>query len=242
MRLILSAVMAVIATTAGAQTITVGIKDSPCDFINSSNSATQDFGGQCKYEKLNAQLPAPGAQRVVWFGDSITEFMRNGIVGLDPADTINRGISGQTTSQMRVRFHSDVINLRPLAVHIMAGTNDIAGNTGPTSLERMKDAFRSMAEEASANGIKVILGSILPAKRFSWRAGISPAETIRTFNSWLKDYADKKGFIYVDYHSAMVDSQGGLPAQYSNDDVHPNDAGYAVMKPLAAEALARAIK
>jgi lysophospholipase L1-like esterase len=222
------------------QTINVGIKDQPCDFINREQASFQDFGNLCKYEKLNTALPDPTLERVGWFGDSITEGWGSGIIGLNPQDTINRGISGQTTPQMRLRFRADVINLKARILHIMAGTNDIAGNTGPTSFERMKDNFRSMCEEAAQNNIKVVIGSILPARAFSWRPGIESAEIIRKFNSWLKSYADSRNFIFVDYHSAMTESDGGLPSIYSIDGVHPTPAGYAVMAKLAREAISKA--
>ncbi len=224
---------------AQSQTISVGIKDQPCDFIAGEQATFQDYGNLCKYEKLNFALPAATPERVIWFGDSITELWAKGIIGLNPLDTLNRGISGQTTLQMRLRFRADVINLKPKIVHIMAGTNDIAGNTGPTSFDWMKDQFRSMCEEASQNGIKVVIGSILPARAFSWRPGIAPAESIKKFNSWLKSYAESRGFIFIDYHSAMTEADGGLPKVYSNDGVHPNAAGYAVMAPLAAEAISK---
>lgn len=217
--------------------ITTGVLDNPCDFVQGQNNFAQDFGGFCKYEKANQALPEATVNRVIYFGDSITEFWKKDIPGIDPQDTLNRGYSGQTTSQMVIRFRADVINLKPKIVHLMAGTNDIAGNTGPTTLERMKNNFRSMGDLAKANGIRVVIGSILPAKAFSWRAGIRPAETIRTFNTWLKSYAKENGFTYVDYHSALTDAEGGLSEEYAKDGVHPTRAGYEVMIRLAQQAI-----
>ena len=228
------------STLSFAQTITIGIQNNPCDFVVREQAIVQDYGGLCKYEKKNAALPEAGPLRVVWFGDSITELWGGGIKGFVSSDIINRGISGQTTTQMRVRFHQDVISLKPRVLHFMAGTNDIAGNTGPTSVERMKDAVKSMCEEASAKGIKIVIGSILPAKYFSWRPGIKPAESIRSFNSWLKSYAEVNHHVYADYYSALTDNEGGLPVEYSKDGVHPNQAGYAVMAPIASAAITKA--
>jgi lysophospholipase L1-like esterase len=179
---------------------------------------------------------------VIYFGDSITELWRDGIVGIDPKDTLNRGYSGQTTSQMLVRFRTDVINLKPRIVHFMAGTNDLAGNTGPITFEKIKNNIRSITEFAQMHGIQVVIGSILPAKVFSWRPGMKPAQDIQTMNKWLKTYADNSGFIYVDYYSAMADAEGGLPVELSQDGVHPSPAGYAIMKNIAAAAMRQARK
>ncbi len=223
-----------ISLSAFAQTAAV---KNPCDQIQGQNNFAQDFGGLCKYEKANASLPAATASRVVYLGDSITEGWRNLIPGIDANDTINRGYSGQTTSQMLVRFRADVINLKPKIVHILAGTNDLAGNTGPTSLENIKNNLRSMFELAGVHGIRVVIGSILPAKTFSWRPGMKPAEDIRTLNQWLKTYAEKNGLVYVDYHSAMADSEGGLSHEHAPDGVHPTAAAYAIMTNLAAEGI-----
>lgn len=230
--------IALISLSAFAQNrVTVGIQADPCALVQRSNDLVQDFGGLCKYEKQNKALPAATTRRVVYFGDSITELWRNGIPGLVSSDTINRGYSGQTTAQMKIRFRADVIKLKPRIVHIMAGTNDIAGNTGPTTLERIKDNFRSMFEEAKRHGIRVVIGSVLPARAFSWRPGIRPANTIRTLNAWLKSYAKTMGHEYVDYHSALTENDGGLPLLYSRDGVHPTPAGYAVMRRLAQDAI-----
>ena len=220
--------------------VRIGILDNPCqEAIPRDQLLRYDFGGYCKYEAQNAALAPATAQRVIYFGDSITEFWKGGIPGITN-DTLNRGFSGQTTSQMLVRFRSDVINLRPRVLHLMAGTNDIAGNTGPTSLKRLKEAIMTMVEQAQAHKIQVVLGSILPAKRFGWSPTIVPAPIIAHMNGWLKNYAQQRGIIYADYYSAMIDAQGGLSPHLGADEVHPNQAGYAVMRPIAQDAIHRA--
>jgi lysophospholipase L1-like esterase len=185
--------------------------------------------------------PAPGENRVVFFGDSITDFWK--LDEFFPGKPyINRGISGETTSQMLVRFRQDVIDLAPKAVVILAGTNDIAGNTGPISLEGIEGNLASMAELAQAHGVRVILASVLPAVDYPWRPGLKPAGKIDRLNQWLKSYAAAHGLVYLDYFSAMQDDQHGLPLKLSADGVHPNHDGYAVMQPLAEQAIAQALR
>lgn len=197
-----------------------------------------DFAGLCRYRAANRQLPPPGDHRVVFFGDSITEAWSR----VDPAffagDRINRGISGQTTAQMIGRFRADVIELRPAVVHIMAGTNDIAGNTGPTSLEAIEDNIRSMAELARVHGIAVVIGSVLPARRFDWRPQIEPTASIAALNERLRTYAAQQGFGFADYHRPLDDGSGGLAADKAADGVHPTSSGYALMEPIADKAIA----
>jgi len=177
----------------------------------------------------------------VFYGDSITQ-------GWDLAKSfpgkpyVNRGISGQTTPQMLVRFRQDVIALKPQVVVILAGTNDIAQNTGPETLEQIEDNFASMAELARANNIRVVLSSITPVYDYPWRAGMEPVEKIRALNDWLRSYAAAHGDMYLDYFSAMQDARHGLPPALSPDGVHPNAAGYAVMAPLAEKAIGEAEK
>lgn len=201
-----------------------------------------DFPWLARFKEADATLgvPAPGEYRVVFMGDSITEGWH-----LDESfpgkPYINRGISGQTTPQMLVRFRQDVIHLGPKVVVIMAGTNDIAGNTGPETLEQIEDNLASMAELAAANHIQVVLCSITPAFDYPWRPGLTPAPKIDTINAWIKGLATDKGFIYVDYHSAMKDAQDGLPPSLSKDGVHPLAAGYAIMAPLAEAGIERAL-
>lgn len=202
-----------------------------------------DFGWLARFKEANMKLapPAPGESRVVFMGDSITEAWH--LADSFPGKPyINRGISGQTTPQMLVRFRQDVIALQPKAVVILAGTNDIAGNTGPMTLEQSEDNLASMAELASANGIKVVLCSILPAFDYPWQPGLTPAPKIVAINKWLRAYAEEHGHVYVDYHTAVKDERDGLPATLSGDGVHPKPAGYAVMAPLAEAGIEKALK
>jgi lysophospholipase L1-like esterase len=196
-------------------------------------------------EDVALGTPAAGEKRVVFMGDSITQgWVHNGVPPepADPArDWINRGISGQTTPQMLVRFRPDVIDLKPSAVVFLAGINDIAGNTGDMTLEETEGNLASMAELAAAHGIKVVMCSILPAFDFPWRPGREPAQKVVAVNAWMKAYATEHGFVYVDYYSAMVDDRGGLPKTLSNDGVHPTKAGYAVMLPLVEAGIAKAL-
>jgi lysophospholipase L1-like esterase len=179
--------------------------------------------------------------RVVFMGDSITDNWIHSDAALFSNGVVDRGISGQTTPQMLARFRADVIALKPQAVHIMAGTNDIAGNTGAATIETVKGNIASMAELARAHGIKVILASIPPAAAFPWSPDKHPAPAILAFNAWLKAYAARNGFAYVDYHAALTDAQGGMKPGLSSDGVHPTVAGYAVMRPLALAAIAKTL-
>ena len=210
--------------------------------LSHEEQLANDFGQLARYRDANAQLapPAPAEDRVVFYGDSITDGWH-----LDTyfpgKPYVNRGISGQTTPQMLVRFRQDVIALHPKLVVILAGTNDIAGNTGPTTPEAIEDNFKSMAELARANGIGVIFSSILPAYDYPWKPGMQPVEKIAALNAWLKNYAETNSGIYLDYYTAMQDERHGLPAKLSGDGVHPNPAGYAVMQPLAEKAIEAAL-
>jgi lysophospholipase L1-like esterase len=204
-----------------------------------------DFGGLAKYKEADLKLaaPAPGENRVVFMGDSITEAWHfEGPEGsFSGKPYINRGISGQTSPQMLVRFRQDVIELQPKAVVILAGTNDIAGNTGPMTLEQTEDNIASMADLATANHIRVVLCSVLPAYDFPWHPGLEPAPKIDALNTWMKSYAAEKGYVYVDYHSALRDQRDGLPPNLSKDGVHPLPAGYAVMAPLVEAGIKSAL-
>ena len=210
------------------------------------SARVQDFAGLRRYREANAKLsvPAPGENRVVFFGDSITEaWSRYHQEFFTNRPYFNRGISGQTTSQMVIRFRPDVIALKPKVVVILAGINDIAGNTGPATLEDIEGNLTSMVELAKANGIRVVLCSILPADRLPWRLELpNPTETVLTLNAWLKDYAAKNGCVYLDYFSAMADAQNAMKTELQEDAVHPNRAGYAVMEPLAEKAVAEAVR
>lgn len=214
-------------------------KDSMKNELNETN----DWPNLRRYRNENAQLK-PEKNRVVFMGNSITDAWIN--VSPDfftnHPSYLDRGIGGQTTPQMLIRFRQDVIDLHPKVVLILAGINDIAGNTGPSTLDMIENNFASMAQLAEANGIKVILCSVLPAYTIPWRQGIEPIQKIIDLNKWIKEFANKNNFIYLDYYSAMVDERKGLPAKYSKDGVHPTAAGYAVMEPLAVNAIVRALK
>ena len=203
-----------------------------------------DWGGLRRYRTANDSvgLPVAGEDRVVFYGNSITDSWAKYFPTMFPGQPyIGRGISGQTTPQMLVRFHQDVVALRPRVVVLLAGTNDIAGNTGPSTLEMIEDNISAMTEIARAHGIRVVLSSVLPVYDYPWKPGLEPAPKIIALNQWIKAYADSVGETYLDYHSAMVDARGGLPPALSADGVHPNEAGYRVMAPLAIAAIERAL-
>ncbi len=209
------------------------------------NTENQDWANLNKYQTENTSIKPldSGQKRTVFMGDSITEFWSV----INPEffagkPYINRGISGQTTPQMLIRFPADVIALKPDVVLLLAGVNDIAGNTGPSTLEMIANNIFSMADLAKSNQIKIILCSVLPAYDFPWRQGLQPAEKIVTLNKMIQSYADAQGIPYLDYYSAMVNEQKGLKTAYSEDGVHPNKAGYEVMNPLAEKAIELALK
>jgi lysophospholipase L1-like esterase len=203
-----------------------------------------DWANLKRYQAADQQAgpPAAGENRVVFYGDSITdawiETVPEFFLGKPYLD---RGISGQTTPQMLVRMRQDVVNLQPRVVVILAGTNDIAGNTGPSTPEMIEDNFKSMVEIARANGIQPVLASILPASDYPWKPGLEPGPKIVALNVWLRSYAEKNGLVYLDYYSAMVNDKMGLPANLSKDGVHPNKDGYAIMGPLAEKAIVAAL-
>lgn len=211
----------------------------------STQIKAQDWANFKEFDAANAALTAPTAteQRVVFMGNSITigwEMARASF--FNNPTFINRGISGQTTPQMLVRFRADVVALQPKVVIILAGTNDIAGNTGPSTLEMIMDNIKSMSEIAVANGIKVVLSSVLPAFDYPWRPGLDPANKIPALNQMIKVYAKSQGHIYLDYFSAMDDGNNGLLEALTYDGVHPNEAGYKVMEPLVLAAIEKALQ
>ena len=206
--------------------------------------SAQDWPNLKQFQEDNTKvgLPAEGENRVVFMGNSITIGWSNARPAFfEGKPYINRGISGQTTPQMLIRFRQDVIALQPKVVVILAGTNDIAGNTGPSTLEMIADNIKSMAELAHANDIKVILSSTLPAYDYPWKPGLEPAEKIVALNGMLKTYCEEKGHIFLDYFTAMADERKGLPKKYAKDEVHPTIEGYMVMEPLAEAAISEAL-
>ena len=204
-----------------------------------------DWPNLARYHDANTELGSPekGEKRVVFMGNSITDvWIRVSPEFFEGKHYIDRGISGQTTPQMLVRFRPDVIDLHPKLVLILAGTNDIAGNTGPSTPEMIEGNIASMAELARANNIKVILCSILPVYDYPWRPGLEPAGKIVKLNEWIKAYAKKNKFTYLDYYSSLVDDRGGMKAGYSRDGVHPTKEGYAIMEALADKAIRKVVK
>lgn len=212
-----------------------------------------DWPNLARYDadnKTTAQ-PAKNEQRVVFMGDSITDSWDNPANGgfFPGKPYVNRGISGQTTPQMLIRFRRDVIDLKPRVVVILAGTNDIAGNTGPTTLEAIQDNLKSMVDLATANRIRVVLASVMPVSDYEIRDGKPLVQTVRrppdkilALNKWMQEFAHANHHTYLDYFSAMVDDKGFLKDELSNDGLHPNVQGYVVMAPLAEAAIKASLK
>jgi lysophospholipase L1-like esterase len=242
-----------ITAHAQAPSPSAQMSDSPCPPPAPAKSETQeeyfkrhaegllrDYGDLCRYKSDNLTLLQGAHPTAVFMGDSITEGWGVRDASLFSSGIVDRGISGETSPQMLVRFYQDVVALHPKVVHIMAGTNDIAGNTGPSSPEDFKNNIRAMVELARANHIKVVLASIPPAERFFWQPDIQPAGEIRQLNAWLKQFAVEHELIYADYYSALTTPSGAFRAELSKDGVHPNSAGYAAMRPIAEAALRKA--
>jgi lysophospholipase L1-like esterase len=205
----------------------------------------QDWANLSRYRQENSLVPSPAEKeaRVVFMGDSITDaWGRSRGVFFPGKPYINRGISGQTTPQMLVRFRPDVIALKPKVVVILAGTNDIAGNTGPESLEDIEGNLQSMSELARANGVKVVLSSVMPVCDYiKPQTERRPPEKIVALNAWIKTYCAGNHLTYLDYYSALIDDHKMFKKELTYDGLHPNDAGYAVMSPLAAQAIAETL-
>ncbi len=205
--------------------------------------AMAETSNMAKYAKENSILKQQSdPERVVLMGNSITEFWtREDPSFFEGKSFVNRGISGQTTPQMLLRFRADVVELKPTAVVILAGINDIAENTGPISLKQIFQNIKSMVEMAQSNNIDVILSSVLPAYDFPWRPGLQPAQKVIQLNAMIKFYANEQKLEYVDYFSAMADERNGLKREYGLDEVHPNRAGYKVMAPLLEKAIEKTL-
>lgn len=219
-----------------------------------NNLRLRDWPDLARYREANRSLSAPSAEeaRVVFMGDSITDnWQQPRFGGFFPGKPyIDRGISGQTTAQMLIRFHPDVVNLKPKAAVILAGTNDIAGNTGPVTNEEIEGNLASMCEIAQSNGIRVVVASLLSVSGYHVAPGgaaipqttARPMDRIQALNDWIKKYTADHGYVYLDYFSAMIDEKGLLRAELSEDDLHPNAKGYAIMAPLAEDAIKHALK
>jgi len=253
--IVCSIVLLLLAASALAQSAVPDSTD--CTQIKAqaegAEARLKDWPALGRYHEDNTKvsLPLKNEQRVVFMGDSITDGWDNPINGgfFPGKPYINRGISGQTTPQMLIRFRRDVIELKPKVVVILAGTNDIAGNTGPTTLEAIEDNLSSMAELARLQHIRVVFSSLLPVSDYEMRDGKPitqtirrPPEQVKALNTWMKDYAAKNHLIYLEYYSAMIDEKGYLKDELSNDGLHPNASGYSVMNPLAEAAIASSLK
>lgn len=250
-------VLLLICTGVSAQATASGQATTDCEELKSSlaraQARLQDWPQLNRYLEANSKTssPAKGEHRVVFMGDSITDLWGRGAGEFFPGKPyVNRGISGQTTPQMLIRFRPDVIALQPKVVVILAGTNDIAGNTGPMPLSMTEDNLATMAELARAHGIRVVFASLLPVSDYARNREGKPIKQterrppgqIKALNEWIKRYASENGYGYIDYFAAMVDDAGMLKKELSNDGLHPNAAGYAVMQPLAEQAIATALK
>ena len=206
-----------------------------------------DFGQLARYREADAAigLPAVKENRAVFLGDSITDYWK--LADYFPGKPyLNRGVDGQTTPEMLVRFRQDVIDLHPKVLVVLAGTNDVAGVTGPTRNEDIEANYASMADLARTHGIRVVFASLLPVHNYTQDAkesfALRPRERILALNTWIRDYCAKNGFAYLDYFSALVDDKGMLKRELSEDGLHPTAAGYKIMAPLAEKAIARALE
>ncbi len=216
-----------------------GVVEQPCAAYDPQRD---DWAGLCHYQTENSTVHHAGPIRVVFLGDSITEYWKTTHPDFFTEGYVDRGVSGQTTAQMLVRFRQDVIALKPQVVHILGGTNDFAGNGGPTSMEAVRNNIISMVELAKANDIRVVLGSVPPAGAFPWRPGVlDPAPQIVEFNRWLRRFAHERGLVYVDYHAVLADERDAMKRTFASDGVHPNSEAYGVMEPLARRAIQQAM-
>jgi lysophospholipase L1-like esterase len=198
----------------------------------------RDWPNLCKYRAQNAALLQDGRRPdVVFIGDSLTELWQADDPALFSDAVVGRGISGQTSPQILLRFYADVVALRPKVVHILAGTNDVAGNTGPTTVRDYQNNIAAMVDIAQVNDIKVVLGSLTPSADFNWRPGLKPAPTIQKLNGWLETFARQRKITFVNYHQALAAPGGAFKASLSNEGTHANSAGYALMRPLVVAAL-----
>ncbi len=237
-----------IAPASGAEHATAVVDDACTPFVSDDvgmaviEKNRSDWADVCHYRAANSALAGKPRPQVVLMGDSISEGWAKADPSLFGTGIVDRGISGQTTPQMVLRFYSDVIALHPRAVHIMAGINDFAGNKGPTTEQDIRNNFLAMIDLAQKNGIQVMLASILPADHMSWVAGAKPAQEISTFNRWLRELSVQRQLVYIDYYSAMATDSGAMRAEFSEDGLHPNARGYATMRPIFEKAVAATLK
>jgi lysophospholipase L1-like esterase len=215
-----------------------------CFFLHQGSVLAQDWAQQGVFQEANKKVSMTSStERVVFFGNSITiGWLHTMPSFFKDRPFINRGIGGQTTPQMLVRFRQDVLDLHPKVVIILAGTNDIAGNTGPMTLDEILGNLKSMSELAKANNIEVILCSVLPAADYPWRPGLEPDKKIPALNAMIKEYAEQAAVSYLDYYSALVNDINGMDKDLANDGVHPTKAGYEIMAPLALKAIEQTLK
>lgn len=239
------ALLAPLAALAQPQAATPVVVPPP---LRQVVSLVNDFGNTKRYAAENAAVKPPTAdeRRVVFMGDSITDNLHNARFGgfFPGKPYLNRGISGQTTAQMLLRFYPDVISLQPKAVVIFGGTNDIGGNLGPVSLESIEDNLAGMSDMARAHNIKVILASLTPVCDIQGRPPMTPGrppESILALNRWIRDFAAKQGYVFLDYFSATVDDKGFFRPDITDDGLHPTAKGYEIMNPLAEKAIAQAL-
>jgi lysophospholipase L1-like esterase len=201
---------------------------------------SRDWANLCRYRAENLMPRGPAAPEVVYLGDSITDNWKPADPGMFSPSVLNRGISGQTSPQLLLRFYQDVISLHPRIVHIMIGTNDIAGNTGPSAPGDYENNIRAMLDLALANRIRVVLAAIPPSRQLPW-AGVDPRPEISRLNAWIAAEAKRRGVGFIDYSAVLAAADGSMAERYSNDGVHPNRAGYALMRPLAERAVRQAL-
>jgi lysophospholipase L1-like esterase len=230
----LATVFSALATAgfAQGQNNNAGMVANPCP-------TDQDFASLCRYAAEDAGIAQN--PRVILFGDSITERWVAATPDLFTLGIVSRGIAGQTTTQMLLRFYQDVVALEPQAVQIMGGTNDIAGNSGPTSPQDFKNDIMAMVELAQAHRIRVLLASIPPTDTFSWNPAVKPASRILELNAWLRTYAFQKKIVFVDYYTVLASKTGGLRPELGEDGTHPNANGYARMRPVLLNALTQVL-
>lgn len=232
-----------LATSAFAQDADLAKQKAALD---RAERTLKDWANLGRYRDANASTPAPksGEDRIVMMGDSITDgWGKKYGKFFTGKPYLNRGIGGQTTPQMLIRFRADVIAMKPKVVVILAGTNDIAGNTGPSTLEMIEDNLTSMAELAKANGIRVVFSAVMPVCDYIRpQTERRPLAKIQELNAWMKAYSAKNGLGYIDYYTPMLDDKGVFKQELTYDGLHPNDAGYEVMLPLVENAVAEALK